>query len=361
MSQEFSVKAKKISEYLKLDEKEAFVIPEYQRNYAWEVEHCDQLWEDIYSYFTIYYGEGNKDKRKQVNYFSGTILISLANENHDFQLIDGQQRTITFILLLKSLLNKMISFWFYIEDDDKDTDKDLKEKRKDKLKRSIEWIVKLLYKTPEEELYNWWKLLESRKKQTSFGTPSNYLEILKNYSLEEGDKKELQAILDDKATNETDLKNFKKKNKGQVTNYLQNFIFFNQKIEAIFDNKMSLYNKIELISELSNFILNHVKIIEIKSDDINESISMFNSLNSRGMPLSDVDIIYAKLYENAFKLKKTEEENVFKEQWKNLKEISNILEKKNIIPRNGLGKKNAVEKEILGDFFQQYIYIYSAC
>ena len=357
MSQEFSIKTKNISEYLKLAEKEKFVIPEYQRNYAWAVKHCDQLWEDIYSYFI----ESDKKEGKKAVYFSGTILINLENENRDFQLIDGQQRTITFILLLKSLLNKMISFWFNVEDNYKDTDKESKERMIELIKHSVQPIFELLYKTSKtpEEWYDWWKSLKSMKKSTPFVFQSNYQEILRNSSLEERDKEELQVILTDKAANETNLKNFKKKNKGRVTNYLQNFIFFNGKIEGILDEKKDLYENIKLIYKLSDFILKNVKIIEIKSQDINESVSMFNSLNSKGMPLSDVDIIYAKLYQKASKSKEKESEfKEFKENWEKLKEISKTLEKKEIIPSSALRQKNAEEKEILGDFFQQYIYIY---
>jgi len=38
---------KLISEYLKLEKPENFVIPEYQRGYSWNVIHCDKLWQDI--------------------------------------------------------------------------------------------------------------------------------------------------------------------------------------------------------------------------------------------------------------------------------------------------------------------------
>lgn len=30
--------------------KNKFVIPMYQRNYVWEEEQCEQLWEDVYSF-----------------------------------------------------------------------------------------------------------------------------------------------------------------------------------------------------------------------------------------------------------------------------------------------------------------------
>ncbi len=31
--------------------KNKFVVPEYQRDYAWELKECSQLWEDITAFF----------------------------------------------------------------------------------------------------------------------------------------------------------------------------------------------------------------------------------------------------------------------------------------------------------------------
>ncbi len=89
---------KLVSEYLKLQKTESFVIPEYQRPYSWEIEHCEKLWQDIEDFDT----SGNtKDP-----YFFGTIIVDCSKEN-ELHLIDGQQRTTTFFFLLKALLLKL--------------------------------------------------------------------------------------------------------------------------------------------------------------------------------------------------------------------------------------------------------------
>ena len=50
----------------------------------------------------------NFDKDSQDNYFFGAVLIAQeSGEDHDVTLIDGQQRTTTFMLLLKALLLKV--------------------------------------------------------------------------------------------------------------------------------------------------------------------------------------------------------------------------------------------------------------
>lgn len=77
--------------------KSEFYIPSYQRPYAWQVAQCDQLIEDINQHME------NFDKDSQDNYFFGAVLIAQeSGEDHDVTLIDGQQRTTTFMLLLKT-------------------------------------------------------------------------------------------------------------------------------------------------------------------------------------------------------------------------------------------------------------------
>ena len=36
-----------ISSYLKLEKSTKFIIPEYQREYSWNITQCDKLWQDI--------------------------------------------------------------------------------------------------------------------------------------------------------------------------------------------------------------------------------------------------------------------------------------------------------------------------
>ncbi len=86
---------RRIGNYLKLEDNAVFAVPEYQRPYSWEIEHCDKLWQDIIDFI---------DSDNNDNYFFGTIIINCQDNNTVLELIDGQQRTTTFMLLLKALL-----------------------------------------------------------------------------------------------------------------------------------------------------------------------------------------------------------------------------------------------------------------
>jgi len=88
-----------INEYFSRKE---FFIPSYQRPYAWQLPQCEQLIEDIETH------QDSFDPSSQDNYFFGAILIAQeSGEKHDVTLIDGQQRTTTFMLLLKAILLKI--------------------------------------------------------------------------------------------------------------------------------------------------------------------------------------------------------------------------------------------------------------
>ena len=99
MAKDIEPKLKLIKGYLTLEEGQKFQIPEYQRGYSWRIEHCDKLWQDIEQFI-----ESETDDP----YFFGTVILDCSSDNavkndRVLKLIDGQQRTTTFLLLLKAL------------------------------------------------------------------------------------------------------------------------------------------------------------------------------------------------------------------------------------------------------------------
>lgn len=65
-----------------------YIVPIYQRNYAWGVSEIEQLIEDIDSSI----GDSNK------NYFLGNLIVN-QRDNNVYEVIDGQQRLTTLFLL----------------------------------------------------------------------------------------------------------------------------------------------------------------------------------------------------------------------------------------------------------------------
>ncbi|MFZ2585664.1 MAG: DUF262 domain-containing protein [Enterococcus aquimarinus] len=126
-------------------ERKEFYIPSYQRPYAWGVTQCEQLIEDIKTH------KENFDLESQDNYFFGAILIAQeSGEEYETTLIDGQQRTTTFMLLLKAILMKIkIELGNLSEDSLEDA------KLIEKLTGLKNDIISMLYNLDDEDLFHY--------------------------------------------------------------------------------------------------------------------------------------------------------------------------------------------------------------
>ena len=70
----------------------SFIIPVYQRDYAWTKINCQKLWNDLIDL--------NNNSRN--DHFLGT-LVTIGVGSEEYTIIDGQQRLTTISLLLKAL------------------------------------------------------------------------------------------------------------------------------------------------------------------------------------------------------------------------------------------------------------------
>lgn len=87
------------------DRKSDFLIPDYQRAYAWDETKCETLWEDL---FIFAFPDNNLDNfSEDEEYFLGPI-VTYKNEDKKLEVIDGQQRLTTLMLLLRAFYDKFI-------------------------------------------------------------------------------------------------------------------------------------------------------------------------------------------------------------------------------------------------------------
>lgn len=87
-------KAKNIREILANDN---YIIPRYQRNYAWGKAEISQLIKDIEEFFP-------KENNEKKSYYLGS-LVCFKREDGSFELVDGQQRHTTITLINLVLKN----------------------------------------------------------------------------------------------------------------------------------------------------------------------------------------------------------------------------------------------------------------
>ena len=108
--------AQKLIKYLDGASKR-FIIPVYQRNYDWKMEHCKQLYDDLVKII----------RQNRKSHFFGSI-VSVQSESgtmEEFFIIDGQQRLTTISLLLLAIYH-LLSSGKMVSRDHQLTDKILK-------------------------------------------------------------------------------------------------------------------------------------------------------------------------------------------------------------------------------------------
>ena len=255
------------------DKKSDFLIPDYQRPYAWEESQCQTLWDDI---FTFAFPDNNYQKfEKNEEYFLGSI-VTFENEKNKKEVIDGQQRLTTLMLLLRAFYAKFNN----MQDDNSKSTRDR--------------IAQCLWKTDE------------------FGKADlNVLKIDSEVATD-NDKDEFLVIL------KTGIVG-----KEQKSNYAKNYNFFQQKIDTFLSEYPSYF------AYLPARILGNCILLPIEAESQDTALRIFSTLNNRGLPLSDADIFKAQFYKH-YSTKNRKDD--FIEKWKELEEISGKIFR----PLNGI-------------------------
>ena len=241
------------------DKKADFLIPDYQRPYAWGIEECEILWEDIFE-FAIPENDYTKFEQNS-EYFLGPIVM-FKNKGDKQEIIDGQQRLTTLMLLLRAFYDRFTR---------------MKDLESEELKKDIERCI--------------WKTDELGKLE------KNLLKIDSEVATDD-DKEEFLYI----------LKNGVLPSKLK-SNYAKNYKFFLDKIEEF------LFQYPSYFPYLPARIINNCIILPIEAESLDTALRIFSTLNDRGLPLSDSDIFKSQFYK--FFMNQGEKEE-FINEWKEL-------------------------------------------
>jgi len=195
-------------------------------------------------------------------YFLGNVVV--YNERKKRIVVDGQQRLITLNLLVKALLDNNTT-----------------------------------YSALEKCLFHYTLLNEEIEKPLKIRIEHNVLG--------DSESSKLEDIL---------LSNFEDEN----SRYFKNYSFFDGEFKKYTRNRnYDSTKKADLITA----ILSKIVILPIECTNFENALTIFETINNRGMDLSDADIFKSKLYKNAGTQQKK-----FVDQWN---EISNNLEKDKVI------------------------------
>ena len=212
-----------ISEYTRLEPEDKFCIPEYQRGYSWTTVQCEKLWQDIGAFIE----SGAEDP-----YFFGTIIIDCSKDNC-LSLIDGQQRTTTFLLLLKAISLCIKKSLRVMPESD-----DTRALRRG-LNNSYEKIFRILYKADEDKFED-----IERDWNNAKG-----IVVLENRSINELYKNDFQAIIEAANFNIAENSVYKiprKQKDNKYTNFFRNFKYFYNNLSSYSESQLNNFAKIFL-------------------------------------------------------------------------------------------------------------------
>lgn len=238
-----------------------FFIPPFQRNYEWEREQCQILWDDI---INVFEQNSKKGSSYGVEHFFGTVTYFQDDgpswEPSRFVLIDGQQRITTTMLFLSAL---------------RDT---ISDERK---KRHIDdnWL-----KNPKAE-----------------NTDSEFKVKLKQV---EADAKTYSKIIMREVFDSND----------RTSACYQNYQFF---LEKIGDFTRSCIDPMLLVDEaLAKFSVILVEL-EPKKNSWERPQEIFESMNSIGKPLSLADLVRNRLL---LGFDASRQEELYRKYWLDMEE-----------------------------------------
>ncbi|MCQ2708959.1 DUF262 domain-containing protein [Helicobacter pylori] len=267
--------AHQLGDILAAEFKAYYQIPIYQRPYQWTEENCEKLLDDLLSSYEYY---------KESDYFCGSlVLIAIGKDSETnaetYDVVDGQQRLSTFILLAKVLATLY--------------NKDLNKTYRDFLEKS-------LGDTDGE-----------KRKRLIFN------------AIGLNAKDDFQDALDF-----FDNSHASKNNKN---NYLKNAICLKNYLEK---------KEIEDINAFIKWLYFKVVFIKTTCSNISMALRIFSVLNARGLPLHAIDVFKVELLK---KLANKKDQEEFVSRWNALRQKCSKNESKFPKRKENKREKNAAE------------------
>ncbi|MCQ2730093.1 DUF262 domain-containing protein [Helicobacter pylori] len=247
-----------------LKDKLYYQIPIYQRPYQWTEENCEKLLDDLFF---------NYEDDRESDYFCGSLVLIAISEDSKaktYDVVDGQQRLSTFILLAKVLAT------LYSERLDSEnqeflqaswSDRHENKKKKKKKRLDFELVVSSAKKDFQDALDFFDDLDASKGKDSKSNDPS----------------------------------------KGK-NNYLKNVICLKNYLRE---------KEIEDINDFIEWLYSNVVFITITCPDADKALRIFNVLNARGLALNATDIFKGELLK---KLTEEKEQEWLATRWEDLRQ-----------------------------------------
>nr|WRE11924.1 DUF262 domain-containing protein [Helicobacter pylori] len=294
MANEVKGKAYQLKDILATEFVSYYQIPDYQRPYQWTEKNCEKLLDDLFSSYECY---------KESGYFCGSLVLIVigtdsATNAKTYDVVDGQQRLSTFILLAKVLATLYNN-----------------EVLNDKTSR--DFLEKSLGDTDGE-----------KRKRLTFNTIGLNAKDDFQDALDFFDDLDASKGKDSKSNDPSKGKNSYLKNAICLKNYLKE-------------------KEIKDINAFIKWLYFKVVFIITTCSNISMALRIFSVLNARGLPLHAIDVFKVELLK---KLANKKDQEEFVSRWSTLHQKCSGNESK--FPKR---KENKREKNATETLFSWYL------
>ena len=212
-----------------------YYIPNYQREYSWENDELDDFWNDLIA---------TKTDKDDVHFFGQIVVHDDLDEKKKF-IIDGQQRTTSSMIFLRTL-----QIWF-----------------------------DQIYKRTNDKKMGYYK---------STDIESIYLGREDDRHLNLGDLD--NNFFDTKILSDSPQKDNKEKKKSHER-LRKAYVFFDNKINSLLSEFDSDQEKYEELEDLYNTFIHRFKVLYMEATKLEEAFIIFETLNARGKDLETADLL----------------------------------------------------------------------
>lgn len=242
-----------------------YFVPQFQRDYSWEQDNLDDLWNDLLNIYST----------TNEAHYMGSIVLQVKGDqsNKQFWIIDGQQRFTTLSLLTLAIINKIKLLA------DSEIDSDANKERADLIMKqyigqkdpsSLMYSSKLFLNENNDGFY--------QQRLLTFRSPVNYSKLI------DSDKLLWNA-----------------------------YLYFVKQVNELFRSEN---NGEKIASFLTKLIGEQLKFIQITVVDELNAYTVFETLNSRGVELTSTDLL--KNYLFSLVAKSPNDLQAVKTQWKKI-------------------------------------------
>ncbi|WP_233705857.1 DUF262 domain-containing protein [Helicobacter felis] len=238
-------------------------------------KQCTQLWEDIVAFFE----GGDSAQLEDDPYFLGSIVMYSFQGAKEQYIVDGQQHTTTFVLLLRAMHAKLVN------------------ENNTNIKGVIDSIQSCLWR------------VDHITKEPDYNAPH-----LRSEAVADEERAILERILKEGLPAEEliDDKN--------ASNYEKNYRYFCQQLDEFAKKYPNSFHAFCVC------VLRACIVLPIGCEGQDGEMSLefalciFHTLNARGLPLNDTDIFKSVI----FTYKKGQEREAFIQRWKELEQITDM-------------------------------------